>query len=228
VDAPDLGACAEALQAGREVPIAALVPSGRRAAPTDLDRQRPAHRLTRPIRRARLVECLDALRSQRPAPLPLAEPEAEALPVAAKPAAPPAPAAGRLGPRVLVADDYPANQRLVTRLLEKRGCTVETVSDGSAAVEAALGQRFDVVLMDCNMPILDGYEATARIRAGEQGRRTPILAMTAADSPEDRKTCLDAGMDDYLVKPIQAALVIAAVERWAASQTLVPASGGLA
>ncbi len=66
------------------------------------------------------------------------------------------------------------------------------------------------------MPALDGYEATARIRTLEHGRRTPILAMTANDSTEDRDACLRAGMDDYLVKPIQAAIVLAAVDRWSA------------
>ena len=83
-------------------------------------------------------------------------------------------------------------------------------------MDATLDRGFDVVLMDCNMPLLDGYEATARIRALEHGRRTPILAMTANDSPEDRDACLRAGMDDYLVKPIQAAIVLAAVDRWSA------------
>ena len=155
------------------------------------------------MRRARLVECLDAIAARcRP---PRIAPRRAARPCRDTPAR---------APRVLVADDYFANQRLVTRLLEKRGYTVEAVGDGQAAVDATLDRGFDVVLMDCNMPVLDGYEATARIRALEQGRRTPILAMTANDSTEDRDACLRAGMDDYLVKPIQAAIVLAAVDRW--------------
>jgi CheY-like chemotaxis protein len=130
---------------------------------------------------------------------------------------------------VLVADDYFANQRLVTRLLERNGYVVEAVSDGQAAVGAVLDRPFDVVLMDCNMPVMDGYAATAQIRALERGgRRLPILAMTANDSPEDRDACLRAGMDDYLVKPIQAALVLAAIARWSASarELTVPAPAG--
>jgi len=207
LDALDAASLVDALQeprAGHHTRIAAIVPAGRRRA-SDFDRLDSSVRLTRPVRRARLVECLDAVGAAPSAPALVAE---RAAPV---PAAMPAGA-----PRILVADDYFANQRLVTRLLEKRGFVVEVVGDGQAAVDAALDGGFDVVLMDCNMPRLDGYEATARIRALEHGRRTPILAMTANDSPEDRDACLRAGMDDYLVKPIQAAIVLAAVDRWSA------------
>ena len=204
LDAVDAVPFVDALQqhpAARHTTVAAIVPAGRRGG-AGLDRLGPVSRLTRPLRRARLVECLDAI-AATPAP----KPASAALPSVDTPAR---------APRVLVADDYFANQRLVTRLLEKRGYIVEAVGDGQAAVDAALDRGFDVVLMDCNMPILDGYEATARLRALEHGRRTPILAMTANDSPEDRDACLRAGMDDYLVKPIQAAIVLAAVDRWTA------------
>jgi signal transduction histidine kinase/DNA-binding response OmpR family regulator len=206
LDAIDATPFVDALQqhaaAGR-TSVAAIVPAGRRGG-ADLDRLGAPDRLTRPIRRARLVECLDAISARVPAAAP--------DPV---PAAPPSVDAPARAPRVLVADDYYANQRLVTRLLEKRGYSVEVVGDGQDAVAATLERPFDVVLMDCNMPRLDGYEATARIRALERGRRTPILAMTANDSIEDRDACLRAGMDGYLVKPIQAAIVLAAVDRWA-------------
>jgi signal transduction histidine kinase/ActR/RegA family two-component response regulator len=238
VDAIDVAPFVDALQqhpsAGRTA-IAAIVPAGRRAG-TDLDRLRSSHRLTRPIRRARLVDCLEAIALQPgflapagAAPAASIAPTAMAAAVApaSTPSVEPSVEAGT-APRILVADDYFANQRLVTRLLEKRGCTVEAVGDGQAAVDAALAARFDVVLMDCNMPVLDGYEATARIRALEQGRRTPILAMTANDSTEDRDACLRAGMDEYLVKPIQAAIVIAAVERWTAIARAQPSPAGAA
>jgi CheY-like chemotaxis protein len=188
-----------------------MVPAGRRGH-ADLDRFGTALRLTRPLRRARLVDCLDAVAERRRSAAPPVEPTPAAPPAAVTPAG----AAAR-ALRVLVADDYFANQRLVTRLLERRGCVVEAVADGQAAVDAVLARPFDVVLMDCNMPVMDGYAATALIRALEQGQRTPILAMTANDSPEDRDTCLQAGMDDYLVKPIQAAIVLAAIERWTAA-----------
>jgi two-component system, sensor histidine kinase and response regulator len=192
--------------AARRTTFVSVAAAGHRGG-LDLDRVGPSVRLTRPIRRARLVECLDAVSARVPAPAPAPE-RLSAVP------APPSVQTPARAARILVADDYFANQRLVTRLLERRGYTVEVVADGQAAVDAALDRAFDVVLMDCNMPCLDGYEATARIRALELGRRTPILAMTANDSPEDRDACLRAGMDDYLVKPIQAAIVLAAVDRW--------------
>jgi len=170
------------------------VPAGRRGG-AELERLGSALRLTRPIRRARLVECLDAAPVRPPVAMPV-PPAVEASP-------------GAL--RVLVADDYYANQRLVTRLLEKRGYAVEVVADGQAAVDATLDRAFDLVLMDCQMPLLDGYEATARIRSLERGRRTPILAMTANDSLESRDACLRAGMDDYLTKPIRVERLVEAL-----------------
>jgi signal transduction histidine kinase/CheY-like chemotaxis protein len=230
-DAIDAAPFVDALQhrTAPAPPIVALVPANRRRA-SDLDRLACAHRLARPLRRARLVECLEALTSQRqPAG---STPNQVSLPAPAPAAAAPAPAVVSTGAaRILVADDYFANQRLVTRLLEKRGYVVEAVTDGQGAIDAILDRPFDLVLMDCNMPILDGYAATARIRALDHRQHTPILAMTANDSPEDRDTCLQAGMDDYLVKPIQAVKVLAAVERWVAigreraAAALEPAGG---
>jgi len=228
VDAEAIDALAGALaheRAAARTAFTVIAPTGRRALAVELVPGRPAHHLTRPVRRARLAECLQAIAAEEP-PAPQADPVA---PLPRSVGATPAPADTPAGTaatsadaapaatgRVLVADDYPANQRLVARLLERRGYTVTLVADGLAAAEAALTQPFDVILMDCSMPIADGYEATARIRGLEQGRRTPIVAMTAHDSPEDRAACLDAGMDDYLVKPIQAALVLDTIARWIA------------
>jgi two-component system sensor histidine kinase/response regulator len=214
VDAIDAVPFVDALQqhaSAAHTAIIAMVPAGRRGG-ADLDRLGSAHRVTRPLRRARLAECLDAVAAGRPSATPAVAAPASASAVSVTPAV-----AAPLGAlSVLVADDYFANQRLLTRLLERRGYTVVAVADGQAAVDAVLARRFDIVLMDCNMPVMDGYAATAQIRALERGRRTPILAMTANDSPEDRGTCLEAGMDDYLVKPIQAAIVLTAIERWSA------------
>ena len=98
--------------------------------------------------------------------------------------------------RILAADDYPANLRIVARVLEKRGHTVETVTTGAAAAAAVLASHYDLVLMDCRMPEMDGYDATALIRAREGGRRwTPIIALTANTSDDDRQRCVDVGMD---------------------------------
>jgi signal transduction histidine kinase/ActR/RegA family two-component response regulator len=107
------------------------------------------------------------------------------------------------GLRILVADDNPVNQKLVSRVLEKFGHVAAVVNNGREAVEAACTGDFDVILMDVEMPEVDGFEATALIRATERSRRrVPIIAMTAHAMAEDRQRCLDAGMDDYLTKPI--------------------------
>jgi CheY-like chemotaxis protein len=108
--------------------------------------------------------------------------------------------------QILVAEDHPVNQRLVTGLLEKQGHAVVVVEDGDAAVEAVAQQAFDLILMDVQMPGMDGLEATAAIRAQEQARGThiPIIALTAHAMKGDQERCLAAGMDDYLAKPIDA------------------------
>jgi PAS domain S-box-containing protein len=106
------------------------------------------------------------------------------------------------GARVLVAEDNPVNQRVVQGLLAKLGCEAIVVPDGAKAIEASQGGRFDVILMDCQMPEVDGFEATRRIRTGPQGK-TPIIALTAGALEGDRQRCLDAGMDDYLSKPLR-------------------------
>ena len=110
-----------------------------------------------------------------------------------------------IGTRVLLAEDSPVNQRITSLMLRRLGCTVETVSDGRAALDAALRQRYDLVIMDVEMPEMDGLEATRRIRDHERERGLApqvIVAMTAAAMAWDRQRCLDAGMDDYLAKPI--------------------------
>jgi PAS domain S-box-containing protein len=111
-----------------------------------------------------------------------------------------------VGARVLVAEDNTMNARLTTKLLESMGCVVDVAQDGVETIEALTGAGYDIVLMDCQMPLLDGFEATRRIRVREEAEglgRTPIVAMTANAMAGDRERCLDAGMDDYLAKPVQ-------------------------
>jgi signal transduction histidine kinase/CheY-like chemotaxis protein len=117
--------------------------------------------------------------------------------------------------RVLLAEDNPVNQKLAVRLLEKRGHAVVVAGNGCEALAALDGQPFDVVLMDVQMPEMDGLEAAERIRQREQstGTRVPIVAMTAHAMKADRQRCLDAGMDDYLTKPVKPQDLYAAIER---------------
>jgi CheY-like chemotaxis protein len=112
---------------------------------------------------------------------------------------------GRKGPRVLLAEDNAVNRTLAVRLLEKRGCSVELAGNGLEAVAAFERQSFDLVLMDVQMPEMDGFEATAAIRERERttGTHTPIVAMTAHVMKGDREQCLAAGMDGYIPKPVR-------------------------
>jgi CheY-like chemotaxis protein/HPt (histidine-containing phosphotransfer) domain-containing protein len=116
--------------------------------------------------------------------------------------------------RILLAEDNPVNQRLAVRILEKAGHSVTVAEDGRKALDALKSAPFDIVLMDVQMPELDGLEATRMIRAEETGsdRRLPIVAMTAHALKEDRERCLEAGMDDYVSKPIESAKLLAAIQ----------------
>ncbi|MEP6959135.1 MAG: response regulator [Nitrospirota bacterium] len=121
-----------------------------------------------------------------------------------------------LGGRILVAEDNPVNLEVALAMLESFGCRVDLVSTGQEAVEAVSRALYDLILMDCQMPGIDGYAATRSIRRHErQGvRRIPIVALTAHASRGDRALCLAAGMDDYLSKPYTQEALRAIVQRW--------------
>ncbi len=125
------------------------------------------------------------------------------------------------GVRILVAEDNPVNQKVIQRLLDRWGAQYELVSNGKEAVERLSRASFDLVLMDCQMPEMDGYEATRRIRAleAEHGGRIPIIALTANALEGDREKCLENGMDDYLSKPIEPAMLREKILYWARQQT---------
>jgi CheY-like chemotaxis protein/HPt (histidine-containing phosphotransfer) domain-containing protein len=125
---------------------------------------------------------------------------------------------------VLVAEDNPVNREVVTAMLGVDGCSFEVVNDGRSAVEAAARGTYDIILMDCQMPGMDGLTATAEIRRREDalGRpRTPIIALTGFANEGDRERCLAAGMDDYLTKPYTLPQLRELLRRW-----LAPAGRG--
>jgi len=118
---------------------------------------------------------------------------------------------------VLVVEDSPVNRLVTVRVLERCGFRVHVVNDGREALDALSMQTYDAVLMDCQMPELDGYEATRELRRREgSGRRTPVIAMTAHAMTGDRERCLDAGMDDYIAKPVRSQALVAVLRRWIA------------
>ena len=120
-------------------------------------------------------------------------------------------------PRVLVAEDSPTNQIVIVRTLAHCGCEADVAKDGREALEMLAARRYDAVLMDCQMPGMDGYEATAELRRRESATdHTPVIALTAHVLNGAREDCLRAGMDDYLAKPIQRQALMAMLQRWIA------------
>jgi PAS domain S-box-containing protein len=146
--------------------------------------------------------------------LPLLRPESEESAV---------PSARRA--RVLVVEDNAINQRVAIALLKSLDYEYKLVENGLDAVQECENETFDAILMDCQMPEMDGYKATAWIRAREgKGRRTPIIALTASGSTGDRERCLAAGMDDYLAKPVRREQLATALHKWVRPQDTPPAS----
>jgi two-component system sensor histidine kinase/response regulator len=180
--------------------------------------------LAKPVRQSQLFDCLASVMG---AP---STSDGEAPPSAA---APLSDGAVRLADpddlrlRVLVAEDNQVNQKVALHLLELRGCQVDVVANGQEAVAAVQRIGYDVVLMDCQMPVMDGFEATRAIRAYEGvARHTPIIAMTAGAMAGDRERCLDAGMDDYITKPVTGAALDQGLAPWLGAGEPAPAGNG--
>ncbi len=161
--------------------------------------------LIKPLRRASLAERVLAASGVRPLMQPGSPPpppmdDDRVLP-------------GRFsGTRVLLVEDNPVGALLAATLLKREGCAVETAASGDEAVEAMKRARYDLVFMDMRMPGMDGPSAARAVRA--RGDRTPIVALTANAFAEDRKACLEAGMDDHLVKPLELEALRASLARW--------------
>ncbi len=152
--------------------------------------------LTKPVRHAHLAACVATAMGMGPmtqaAPhVPHPEPTEDDT---------------ALGLKVLVVEDNAINQKVAAIILEKFGCRVDLAANGRKALEATTRIAYDCIFMDCQMPEMDGFEATAVIRKREAqtGKHIPIIAMTANAMPSDRQRCLQAGMDGYLSKPVQA------------------------
>jgi CheY-like chemotaxis protein len=168
--------------------------------------------LVKPVRLSQLYDCLaTVMAATEPLPSaptrPAAESERRPPPVAH-------------GPRVLLAEDDMVNQALIRRMLEKLGCCVEVVGTGREAVAAVARIEYGLVFMDCQMPEMDGFEATAAVRQSETGsRHVPIIALTASAMQGDREACLAAGMDDYLSKPLGLRDLERMLRRWQGNAT---------
>jgi signal transduction histidine kinase/DNA-binding response OmpR family regulator len=166
--------------------------------------------LTKPIARKQLLDCLLSTLGQASDPVPST--------VGAQPAARPRPLPESVTGkpiRVLVAEDNAINQRVALLQLRRLGFRADAVANGLEALDALARVRYDLVIMDCQMPEMDGYEATRRLREREQGTgHTTVIAMTASARAEDRERCLQAGMDDYISKPVQFSDLARVLGRW--------------
>ena len=119
--------------------------------------------------------------------------------------------------RVLVAEDNPTNQQVALSILKHLGLRADAVANGADALEALATHSYDLVLMDVQMPVMDGIEATRKIRSAELAAgkpRLPVIAMTANAMLGDRNKCLEAGMDDYLSKPVPPQIFATALDKW--------------
>jgi CheY-like chemotaxis protein len=119
--------------------------------------------------------------------------------------------------RILMAEDNPINQRVGKLILQRAGFAIDLVADGNEAIEAHRTHPYDVILMDCQMPSMDGFEASRQIRQLTQPQPV-IIAVTANALVGERERCLSAGMDDYLSKPFQAEQLVAVVKKWVANR----------
>jgi CheY-like chemotaxis protein len=195
----------EALRGVRLAVLSSSDDAGDRAAAADIG---VGAFLTKPVREAQLFECVGRLLG-----------EGAVIPAQARPDDAPRRRPGR----VLVAEDNAVNQQVALAILDSLGFTADIASDGQQAVDMLRAGSYTVVLMDCQMPRLDGFTATREIRAGGgAAARTPIIALTASALASDREQCLAAGMDDFVSKPLRRETLLAALNRWVGVPATVP------
>ena len=218
----DVLRAARAMPDLRDLRVVLLSSMTRTEEETDRQAQRVNAYLTKPVRRMHLYTALSRVIADAPMDSAVARVLNPADPALGQ-------VAGRLGLRVLLVEDNPVNQQVATAMLGQLGCEVTVAGDGAEGARAFEGGHFDVVLMDCQMPTLDGYAATERIRAFEKAvdwPRTPIVALTANAMEGDREKCLGVGMDAYLTKPFTQNQLRGVLESSEAMPTEVPAAGG--
>ena len=205
-----------------------LTSHGQRGDATSAHEAGYAAYLTKPVHEAQLYECLTAV-VQPPTDAPT-----QAGRITGHTPSPElvtrhslAEAKARVSTRILVAEDNLINQKVAARMLEKLGYRVDLVANGLEVLNALTDIRYAAVLMDCQMPEMDGFEATAEIRRKEGANdHLPIIAMTANAMAEDRDRCLAAGMDDYMSKPVQPSVLSEVLSRWVSTSASQPHSTG--
>jgi len=197
--------------------LIALAPKGHQPEAAELAAAGIAATLGKPVKQSRLLDCLVNVIGHKDIARLGAKSAASAQPLLS-----PGLAARLSTAKVLLAEDNEVNRRVAIGLLKKLGCTLDTARNGLEAVAAMDRTPYQLILMDCQMPEMDGYEATRAIRkheqdpAGPRNSRVHIIALTASAMSGDREKCLVVGMDDYVSKPIRVPELVAALERWQA------------
>ncbi|MCP3914608.1 MAG: response regulator [bacterium] len=193
----------------RDIPIIVLTSVSSAGVRKELVEAGVQGHLTKPIKQKQLLDCILNVLG--------APPETEAKPTVVTEHSP-ASIKVRCAARILLVEDNPVNQRVGKLLLKKGGYSCDLASNGVEALEALERVAYDIVLMDCQMPVMDGFQATQELRSrdAERGAFVPIIAMTANALQGDRDRCLTAGMDDYVAKPIDPKTLFETVERWLA------------